>query len=192
MRSPLALTTTLAVVVALGLTGCASLPADSAAASASASPTAASPSPTPSATAEPVVPEADAATCDSVLDEASIDAYADYGWVASDGYEQRALDEGWPTAAFVTWGGILCQWGTPTTDASEYYGFSEITPEHEATITARLVSEGFTREDHGDGSLYVGPSTEGINEHFLFAGDHWFVGFSPSRVDEIRRNAGLS
>jgi hypothetical protein len=170
----------------LGVAGCAISSPDVAAeptAAPSASPTA-----TPSATADPV---ADAPTCNSVLDPASTDAYAAHGWVASVDYGQRALDEGWPTAAFVTWGGILCQWGMPGTDASEYYGFSEITPEHEATITARLVSEGFTREDHGDGSLYVGPTTEGINERYFFAGGHWFVGFSPGRIDEIRGNAGL-
>jgi len=94
--------------------------------------------------------------------------------------------------AFVTNAGILCQWGVPSSDESEYYGLSEITPELAAQETARLSAEGFTREPHTAGQLFVGPPTESFREHYLFAGDHWFVAFSTERIDEIHRNAGLA
>jgi len=188
MRSPLALTTTLAVVVALGLTGCASSPADSAAPSASASPTAASPSPSPTPSATPV-----ALACDTVLDQASIDSFAGQQYELSDDFAQRAVDQGWPEAAFVTNGGLLCQWGYPQSDATEYYGLSELSAENTTTIEARLVSEGFIAEPHDDGDLYVGPKSDERPQLFYFFADgHWYVGFSAERIDEIRRNAGLS
>jgi hypothetical protein len=159
------------------------------------------PGPTPTAPAEPsggptsappVDDEPAAATCENVLDAASIDAFASHGYTLSDDFVERGRDQGWPIMAFVNYGGILCQWGYANSDASEYYGLSEITPEGVAAETARLTAEGFAREPHPAGELFIGPPTEGFQEHYLFAGDHWFVAFSPSRLDEIRRNAGLA
>ena len=155
--------------------------------------------PIQTATAEPTAgpttappPTPAAATCESVLDAASIDAFASHGYTLSDDFVERGRDQGWPIMAFVDYGGILCQWGLTNSDQSEYYGLSEITPEGAAEEIARLTAEGFTREPHAAGELYVAPPNEGIREHYLFAGDHWFVAFSPSRLDEIRRNAGLA
>lgn len=174
--------TTLAVAASLGLAACAQSPADSA--GPSASPT--SPSPTPTAT--PV-----ALGCDTLLDQASIDDFTGREYRLSDDFAQRAVDQGRPEAAFVTNGGLLCQWGYPQSDATEYYGLSELSADNTATIEARLVSEGFVAEPHGDGDLYVGPKSDDRPQLFyLFAGDHWYIGFSAARIDEIRRNAGLS
>ena len=152
---------------------------------ASAEPTA---SPTPTPTPTPTA----AATCENVLDAASIDAFASHGYTLSDDFVERGRDQGWPIIEFVDYGGILCQWGYANSDASEYYGLSKITPEGVATETARLTAMGFVREPHTAGELFIGPPTEGIQEHYLFAGDHWFVAFSVTRLDEIRRNAGLA
>ena len=154
----------------------------------------AEPAPTATATPEPTATPAPAAapTCESVLDPASVEAFTAQDYELSDDFAERSIEEGWPEAAFVTNGGLLCQWGYPNSDASEYYGLSSLPAQNAATIEARLTAEGFVAEAHGDGELYVGPPTEGIHIHYFFAGDHWFVGFSPSRVDEIRRNAGLS
>lgn len=184
MRAPHALITTLAVAAALGLAACAPAPADTSEPSPSASPTPSTPTPT----ATPV-----ALGCDTVLDQASIDDFTAREYQLSDDFAQRAVDQGWPEAAFVTNGGLLCQWGYPQSDATEYYGLSELSTENTTTIEARLVSEGFTAEPHGDGELYVGPlSDEAPQLFYFFAGDHWYTGFSAARIDEIRRNAGLS
>ena len=155
--------------------------------------------PTQTATAQPTAgpttassPSPAAATCENVLDAASIDAFASHGYTLSDDFVERGRDQGWPIVAFVDYGGVLCQWGVTDSDASEYYGLSEITPDGVATETVRLTAEGFSREPHAGGELFIGQPTEGIREHYLFAGDHWFVAFSPTRIDEIRRNAGLA
>lgn len=175
-------------LLVVGLAACAPASSDT---RASQTPTATA---TASASADPSRPSAPAAvvlTCENVLDPASVSAFAAEGFTQTHDFAQRSIDEGWPEAAFVTNGGLLCQWGYPNSDASEYYGLSEISAEHTATITARLVAEGFTREPHSDGEMFVSPPTEGVNIHYFFADEHWFVGFSPERVDEIRRNAGL-
>ena len=148
-------------------------------------PASATPEPTPIDVAEP-------ADCSNVLDAASIAAFESQEYRISDDFAERAVEQGWPTAAFVTNDGLLCQWGYPQSDASEYFGLSEITPEQKATEIARLVAEGYTVAPHADGELYVAPPVEGgITVTYLFAGEHWFVGFSAARIDEIRRNAGL-
>ena len=59
--------------------------------------------------------------------------------------------------------------------------------------SATPVSEGFIAEPHDDGDLYVGPKSDERPQLFhFFADGHWYVGFSAERIDEIRRNAGLS
>ena len=184
MRARHALLTILAVAAALGLAACAPSPADSGEPSPSASP----PSSTSTPTATPV-----ALGCDTLLDQASVDDFTAREYQLSDDFAQRAVDQGWPEAAFVTNGGLLCQWGYPQSDATEYYGLSELSADNTTTIEARLVSEGFTAEPHGNGELFVGPKSDDRPQLFyLFAGDHWYIGFSATRIDEIRRNAGLS
>jgi hypothetical protein len=175
------------VVLALGLAGCTAVPDMTATPAPTTAPTVAA---TPAPTRPPAETVADP-TCTTLLDTASIDRFAAHGYELSDDFEQRAAEEGWPLLAFVTNGGLLCQWGYPQSDASEFYGLSEITAEQQAAEIQRLTGEGYSRQPHGDGELFVGPSIEGINEHYFFADAHWFVGFSPARIDEIRCNAGL-
>jgi hypothetical protein len=188
MRPRTALATAVGVALALTLGGCAPSFPDITVTETPSTPTPAS-TQTPAPT---TAPEAAEPACDTVLDRASLDAFASKEYRLSDDFARRAVDQGWPEAAFVTSGGLLCQWGYPQSDASEYYGLAQITPDEREAQTARLVAEGYDRQAHADGELFTGPLTEGTTLHYLFAGDHWFVGFSTARIDEIRRNAAIS
>ena len=184
MRLRLADATALALVAALGLGGCAPT-SPHLSVTTTPTPAASASAPETGSTAEP-------ATCDTLLDQVSIDAFAAEQYEPSDDFAQRAVEQGWPEAAFVTNGGLLCQWGYPQSDASEYFGLSPLPAQNAATIAARLVAEGFALHPHADGDLYAGPVSDGRPQLFyFFAADHWFVGFSVARIDEIRRNAGL-
>ncbi|WP_411699393.1 hypothetical protein [Conyzicola sp.] len=188
MRACTAAAATVAVAFALTLGGCApSFPDISVTVTPTAPAQSPAPTPTPTQIADPA-----ALACDTVLDTSSLDAFAAHDYQLSDDFAQRAVDQGWPEAAFVTSGGLLCQWGVVRSDASEYYGLAPITAEQRATQIARLGAAGYSNEIYGDGELFTGALTEGVTLHYLFAGDHWFVGFSTARIDEIRRNAGLS
>jgi len=178
-------TAVLAAILVLLLAGCAPSFPNIEVSTEPTNPTSATPEPTTPSVAEP-------ADCSNVLDDASIASFESQEYRISDDFAERAVEQDWPIAAFVTNGGLLCQWGYPQSDASEYFGLSKITPEQKAAEIARLVAEGYSVEPHVDGELYVGPPLEGdINDNYLFAGGHWFVGFSTARIDEIRRNAGL-
>ncbi|WP_411700195.1 hypothetical protein [Conyzicola sp.] len=192
MRACTAAAATVVVTFALMLGGCAPSFPDI---SVTETPTAPAQSPAPTtAPTQTAAPTADPAAlaCDTVLDESSLDAFAAHDYQLSDDFAQRAVDQGWPEAAFVTSGGLLCQWGVVRSDASEHYGLAPITAEQRATQIARLGAAGYSNEIYGDGELFTGALTEGVTLHYLIAGDHWFVGFSTARIDEIRRNAGLS
>jgi len=178
-------TAVLAAVLVLLLAGCAPSFPNIEVTTEPTNPINATPDPAPTAVANP-------ADCTNVLDDASIATFESQEYVLSADFAERAIDQNWPLAAFVTNGGLLCQWGYPQSDGSEYFGLSEITPDQKTAEVARLEAEGYSLEPHADGELYVGPPIEGgINDNYLFAGGHWFVGFSTARIDEIRRNAGL-
>ena len=177
----------LVAVLALGLAACGASPELTATPSST-------PSPVSTRTAAPTSTPADpaaAATCTTALDAASIDEFAANDYELSDDFAQRAIDEQWPEAAFVTAGGLLCQWGFPNSDASEYYGIAELGTDEASALSARLVADGYTPEPYADGQLLVGPVTEGIRIHYFTVGESWLTAFSPKRIDELRRNAGL-
>jgi len=178
--------TVLVVGLALGLAACDTSP------EMTATPTS-KPTSDPTRTAAPTSPPADpaAATCTSALDQASIAEFTANDFVQSDDFAQRAIDEQWPEGAFVTAGGILCQWGYPNSDSSEYYGIAELGADEASALSARLLADGYASEPYADGQVLVGPVNEGIQIHFFTVGDDWLVGFSPKRIDELRRNAGL-
>jgi hypothetical protein len=156
------------IAVAIAVTGCATTSAPDAEPSSTASPTptAASPSPTPTPAADPV-------TCDTLVDDADEAKYAAAGWVASPDYEQRAADEKWPTLAFVTYGGVLCQWGQPSSDATDMYGYSPITAAQADAEKARLTSAGYAVSDALGGTVFEAHG-EYLNEFYLFLDDSWY------------------
>jgi hypothetical protein len=111
--------------------------------------------------------------CDTLVDDADEAKYAAAGWVASPDYEQRAAEETWPTLAFVTYGGVLCQWGQPNSDAADMYGYSPITPAQAEAEKARLTSAGYTVTEALGGIVFEAHG-EYLNEYFLFLDDSWY------------------
>jgi hypothetical protein len=165
MRSPLRLAV-VAAVTAVVLTGCTISDVPEAVPTASAT---ASPTPTPEATPVAVAPE----TCDDLVDDETEAEFVETGYELTADYEQRAAAEGWPTLAFVTYGGLLCQWGYPASDASTIYGYSPITPDQAGSEKARLLASGFTTRDALGGELYELVHEYGI-DHYLFTDGFWY------------------
>jgi hypothetical protein len=159
-------------VAAVLLTGCAGSDTPSPSGSDG---TVATPTPTTAPTSPPVaapsgdIPE----TCEDLVDDATEAEFAAMGYELSTDYDERAAEQGWPTLAFVTYGGLLCQWGVPVSDGSTVYGYSPITPEQATAEKARLLASGSTTRDGLGGELYELVHEYGM-DHYLFTDGSWY------------------
>jgi hypothetical protein len=154
--------------------------------------TGASPAPTPTTapTSTPVTtPPADVpVTCEDLVDDATLADYAAGGYTLDADFEQRAADEGWPIHAFVTYGGLLCQWGYPASDASDAYGYGPITAEQAEEQREGLVAEGFTASDALGGTV-LQLASEYVTEYYLFVDDSWYYSTrGMDALEEMQRN----
>ena len=108
------------------------------------------------------------------------------GFVQSEDFTRRMIEEGNAIARFATYGGVLCQWGVANTDASEVYAFSSLTADQAATEQARILSEGFAAT--GPNGTLFSRASESITEYYLFTSTHWYYGWSEDRIEELRSN----
>lgn len=165
----------------------------------SKSPTSATPTPTSSASSEPapapttVVAPA-AATCESLLDLASLEAIIMDGFDVNpvNDYVEKIRGEGSPYALFDEYGGIVCPVNNGTR-VSELYGYSPITAENQATQESGLQEAGWVSSAHNGGTLYLDSvPQEGIVFAFYFRGGYWWCGYDTGVIDMIVANSPAS
>jgi hypothetical protein len=131
-------------------------------------------------------------TCDSLIDDTYRTKYAAAGWVLTPDFEERAMRDTWEIRDFFVYGGLVCQWGVPNTDAADLYGYSPITPAQAETQQARLASEGFTPTSALGGTVYGKPGNPDFleyDQYYLFVDGAWY--FSTRGLDEIARMRDL-
>jgi hypothetical protein len=142
------------------------------------------PTSTPVTTSPAGIPE----TCEDLVDDATLADYAAGGYTLSADFEQRAAVEGWPIHAFVTYGGLLCQWGYPASDASDAYGYGPITAEQAEEQRQGLVAEGFASSDALGGTV-LQLASEYVTEYYLFVDDNWYYSTrGMDALEEMHRN----
>ncbi|MCU1424655.1 MAG: hypothetical protein JWM51_946 [Microbacteriaceae bacterium] len=141
-------------------------------------PSASAPAPAPTAlpTAPTAAPEAERPLeCADLLSRDALDSYARSGWLATDDLYERSAMSGGMIAHFVDYGGLLCQWGIPRTDATDIYGASPINAAQSKTHQAELVAQGWEMSEQFGGTVYQKERVEQSgHESFLFLDDHWF------------------
>jgi len=131
----------------------------SACATPSPTPTKKSPSPSPTSTASPSpssTPTAAATalptTCEALVTPAALVRLTTGGNQFFPDFQEKISGEPSDLNRFVDYGGFLCQWGPPASDAGIALGFSPITAAQAATERARLTAEGWTASTAADGS----------------------------------------
>ena len=151
-------------------------------------------SPTPAATAAPAPAEAlgsSIADCDDLVSAGDQKKYTAEGWVLSDDFLQRMTDQRSHLTTFVDYGGALCQWGMPNTDASDVFAGSAIDDEQEAAQRGFLEGAGYTLDQHNGADRYTLVIDDTYFEIYLFAGDHWFYGSDATAADRARQSADV-
>jgi hypothetical protein len=165
------------------LAGCAMTGSPETGASPAATPTT-TPTSTPVTTSLPGIPE----TCEDLVDDATLADYAAGGYTLSADFEQRAAVEGWPIRAFVAYGGLLCQWGYPASDASDAYGYAPITAEQAEEQRQGLLAEGFASSDALGGTV-LQLASEYVTEYYLFVDGSWYYSTrGMDALEEMHRN----
>lgn len=190
-----------AIAIAATLTACtpdAPPTAESTKAPTSSSPT---PSSTPTPTAEAGsegetddTPAPAAATCESLLDLASLEAILMDGFDVNpvNDYVAKIRGEGSPYALFDEYGGLVCPVNNGTR-VSELYGYSAITPGNQATQESGLQEAGWVQSSHNGGTLYVDSvPQEGIVFAFYFRNGYWWCGYDVGVIDMIVANSPAS
>ena len=201
--------------IALIVSGCAAGQGPSAA------PPSASPVPSPSATPKPSPspsavgpgptvpappPEAEIpvdlgsgshdVTCGSLLDEsttAAFDAAAPDGWLFSEDFEQRMIEQDHFLATFVEYGGTACQWGYLDTDNVYQYAWSPITETEARQIELEFAERGFEQSTEHGGRLHCAPPDDlllGYDDCYLFMPDGWFYTSDRSQLAMFVAQAG--
>ena len=167
------------------MAGCAS---DNSSAAPTAEPTASS---TPVAAATlPPAPEPTAIACTDLISPADEKRYEAAGWGFSDDFVQRQTDQRSPLVAFVEYGGALCQWGYPQSDATDVIGGSALDETQVIEQQKRLEAEGYTLDEHNGAERYS--NTYDVFESvYLFVDGYWFYGNSAATVDHARQNADV-
>ena len=151
-------------------------------------------SPTAAATAAPAPTEANGSSitdCDDLVSAGDQKKYAAEGWVVSDDFVQRMTDQRSHLTTFVDYGGALCQWGMPNTDASDVFAGSALDDEQEAAQRAFLEAEGYTLDQHNGADRYTLVTNDTFFEIYLFTGDHWFYGSDATAADRARQSADV-
>ena len=151
-------------------------------------------SPTAAATAVPAPTEANGSSitdCDDLVSAGDQKKYAAEGWALSDDFVQRMTDQRSHLTTFVDYGGALCQWGMPNTDASDVFAGSALDDEQEAAQRAFLEAEGYTLDQHNGADRYTLVTDDTFFQIYLFTGDHWFYGSDATAADRARQSADV-
>ena len=149
---------------------------------------------TPLATASPTPADARGLAitdCDDLVSADAQKKYTAQGWVLSAGFVQRMADQRSHLTTFVDYGGALCQWGMPNTDASDVFAGSAIDDVQEAAQRGFLEGEGYTLDQHNGADRYTRVTNDSYFEIYLFTGDHWFFGSDESAADRARQSADV-
>lgn len=176
--------------------GCALLPPGDAEPSSSPVASSASPTPTPTPTPEPV-----ALTCESVLDQATLDEWAGLGITNNPDFATKMHNEGnAPFSLFADNGGIICQWGFANGGATMIYGYSSISYDQLIEQQNRLGGLGASVSAYAGATanLYTiaaGENIDGGPEYYLFTGDlsdpadlWWMYAYTTDVLDELVAN----
>ena len=145
----------------------------------------------PSAPATAEAPAPALLTCDDLVSAGDAEKYAAAGWTEVDDFIERQTAEGSPNVAFVDYGGALCLWGYPHTDAADVVAGSAIDGAREAGQRARLAADGFVLDRHNDADRYSLTNSSNFNSYYLFVDGYWFFANSESALDRIRQNADV-
>ena len=173
------ITSAVAVSLAFALVGCTS-----------EAPLGPTPSPLPTSAASHT-PESLIATCDDLVSVGDQKKYEAAGWAFSDDFIARMVDQKSHLATFVEYGGALCQWGVPNSDASDVFAGSEINAAQQAEQRGYLEAEGFTHDSHNGADRYTFITDGSYEQIYLFAGNYWFYGSSASAADSGRQFADV-
>jgi hypothetical protein len=169
---------TLALVLVPALAGCtAGPPGDS-----TPGP---GPTPAPSPAAGPL------AECDDLVSGDDREKFQSAGWKFTDNFEQRMADEHSHLVDFVDYGGALCQWGYPNSDAAEVFAGAPIDKTQQAEQRGYLETQGFALDQHNGADRYTLVVNDGFEEVYLFVDGYWFYGSSASIADRARQNADV-
>jgi hypothetical protein len=176
------------VMTAALLTGCSTTDTpDAADATSTASPTV---TPTPSATPTEAPAPAEPMVCETLVGDEDEAKYAAAGWTLTPGF--GPLAEPRPLRDIPSLGGIVCQWGVPSTDSADVYAYSPLTPAQAEAQRARLTAEGYAASEALGGTVY---ETHGddyglpYDFHFLIVDGAWYYSSVSLEVLEgVRRN----
>jgi hypothetical protein len=123
-----------------------------------------------------------------LIDDTRRAAYDAAGWALIADFEERVLADTWEIRDFFAYGGVVCQWGIPHTDAADLYGYSPITPAQAEAQQARLASEGIPSRSALGGTVFEKPAHPDridYNQYYLFVDGAWY--FSSRGFEEITR-----
>jgi hypothetical protein len=148
------------------------------------------PTPAPATTEPAETPSSLITECDDLVSPSDQKKYEAEGWALSDDFVQRMTDQKSHLVTFVDYGGALCQWGFPNSDATDVLAGSAIDDAHEAEQRAYLEAEGFTLDQHNGADRYI-VTSDTFTEIYLFAGDYWFYGSSEAAIDRSRQFADV-
>lgn len=139
-----------ALAAALALSACTS-PAGTPTMETSSPPVTVTASPSPTSTpadSAPALPT----SCETLVTPEALVMLTTGGSEYFPDFEERISSEPSDLNRFVDYGGFLCQWGRPASDAGIALGFSPITAAQAATERARLTAEGWTASTAPDGA----------------------------------------
>lgn len=188
---------TAAASVVLLASGCASSATPQSTPSAAPTTTAAAPTqpasqaPTPTAS-----PSAEAATCESLLDPATIEKNEADGaeLTDQDEYAKKLTDEDNFLARFVTYGGIVCQMGIPNSDGVVLWAYGPITADQSAEVTDVLENDDEVEFETGpneNGGTYFSAGDD--REIYVFSpAGYWAYSLDngfPNVIEEVVKNA---
>lgn len=179
--------------------GCFLLPAGDGVPSSTPTDSSATSSETPT---ETPTPEPVALTCESVIDQATLDEWAGFGVINNPDFAAKMHDEGnAPFSLFDDNGGIICQWGFGNGAATTIYGYSQLSYDELIDQQNRLGGLGASVSAYGGGAvanLYTiefGENVDGGPEYYLFSGDlsdqddlWWMYAYTTEILDQMVSN----
>ena len=182
----------IAVSIALVASGCWLIPKPSPtlspSGSASASPSASASTPTLVPVTPSKAPIVKTLTCESLVDASSVAAYGSNGFTLTPpaDFATKMHNEGNPLAAFADYGGILCQWGIPSSDNVDMYAYSPITDANATTQKSALLGDGASAESHADGLLYHAFPDSEDEAWYFFGPGYWIWSYKDAaKIDEV-------
>jgi hypothetical protein len=178
----------LALVVAVGISGCsqgAPSPAKTStqkASSAPSKPTAPTATPTPT-----FVPAK--YTCDSIVPPATLAEWKKTsGFTLQNDFVQRVHNYDANLSLFDDYGGILCQWAYEGASNPIDYGFSSITASQATAEQATLTKDGYVASSKDHGTVLANPDSTNFPDNYLFIDGYWFYASQAPLLDLIVEN----